>query len=494
MADSDYPGGPGQSAMASMSTESLHGNNSTEKSIKSCYAVVYELQNRKWVVSGEGGWSEVHLCEDVADDTHRILAWTVKSQQVLMNCNVTAECIYKEKSKNFHSFADELGNRYGLGFHKSESGLKQAAQFLSSVITVIERCKQDLNPSPPDNPAHSYHTHSQSKTVSYTPQHPLQSDVNPPHTAAYQPQPFHAPPQPSPSPGPTGSSSSRPNGVERTGTNAFQPTAHLTHELSKTLPTVPIGPLGNLKILPPKPQKHLSGDKRIKNPTAVEHKVRVMHDKETGQYMGLPAEWADELNKQFGVNPKQLPGVQVHGYGAKIPKVLEDLRKGLFGAQGYEQVGIFRLAPNASDNKAMKVRINKGDFESIEEKVDVNVYANLIKEWFRDLPDPLLNCINPDLIEHVQNATHAQNVVQQFPEPNQSIFLWLCDMCVDIARYEKTNKMSTQNMAIVVGPNLFNTEKFENPMKAMTYSGKVVEFVKYAIDWRVSQAQPPQHN
>ena len=55
---------------------------SSEKSIKSCYAVVYELQNRKWAVSGEGGWSEVHLCHDSHDNSHRILAWTVKNQNV----------------------------------------------------------------------------------------------------------------------------------------------------------------------------------------------------------------------------------------------------------------------------------------------------------------------------------------------------------------------------------------------------------------------------
>ena len=60
----------------------FQSNQSTEKSIKSCYAVVYELDNRKWVVAGEGGWSEVHLCEDSLDNSHRILAWTVKSQQV----------------------------------------------------------------------------------------------------------------------------------------------------------------------------------------------------------------------------------------------------------------------------------------------------------------------------------------------------------------------------------------------------------------------------
>ena len=45
-----------------------------------------------------------------------------------MNCNLTADCDYKKKSNNFHSFRDENGNLYGLGFHKSESGLKQAVQ------------------------------------------------------------------------------------------------------------------------------------------------------------------------------------------------------------------------------------------------------------------------------------------------------------------------------------------------------------------------------
>ena len=64
--------------------QSSHFSNgqSKEKSIKSCYAVVYELENRKWVPAGEGGWSEVHVCEDCFDNSYRILAWTVKSQQV----------------------------------------------------------------------------------------------------------------------------------------------------------------------------------------------------------------------------------------------------------------------------------------------------------------------------------------------------------------------------------------------------------------------------
>jgi hypothetical protein len=270
----------------------------------------------------------------------------------------------------------------------------------------------------------------------------------------------------------------------RNGTQGFQPTYHLKKEQFQSIPTHACGPLGNLKILPPKPQKHLGADTAIKNPTEVAHLTRVTYDKDTGLYSGLPPEWVEHLNKQFGVDPKQLPGVYVDArYASKIPKVLVTLRTKLEEAQAYDQVGIFRLAPNASTSKLIKDKIDKGQLDSA--KVDVNVYANLIKVWFRDLPTPLLNCVNPDQIEHVQNVADAQKVIYALPEPNQSIFLWLCDMCVEIAKNEKINKMSATNVAIVVGPNLFNTDKFENPMKAMTYSQKVVEFFKHSILWRM---------
>eukprot|EP01084_Bolivina_argentea_P004324 8226_1 len=115
-----------------------HKFKSTEKSIKSCYAVVYELSDRKWIVAGNGGWSEVHLCSDLLDKSFRILAWTVKEQQVLMNCNVANVCKYKQKSKTFYSFTDENNDYYGLKFYKSNSGIKQAKQFFQSVVSVIK--------------------------------------------------------------------------------------------------------------------------------------------------------------------------------------------------------------------------------------------------------------------------------------------------------------------------------------------------------------------
>ena len=71
------------SAVYGQSPGSPPDNGTTEKSVKSCYAVIYTLKNRKWAVAGEGGWSECHLCLDTLDNSYRILAWTVKSQEVL---------------------------------------------------------------------------------------------------------------------------------------------------------------------------------------------------------------------------------------------------------------------------------------------------------------------------------------------------------------------------------------------------------------------------
>ena len=191
------------------------------------------------------------------------------------------------------------------------------------------------------------------------------------------------------------------------------------------------------------PSKLQSGDKKILNPDAVEHTVRVVHDKDTGEFHGLPKEWMEALNKQFGVKPHMLPSVKLERYSHKIPKVLITLRQKLEDANAYEQVGIFRLAPNATASDQMKATIDKGKFDSSEE-VDSNVYANLIKVWFRDMPDPLLNCVDPTMIEMAQKENDVAQVVSQFPEPQKSIFEWLCDMCVECAKFEKVNKMGPQ--------------------------------------------------
>jgi len=392
-----------------------------EQSIKSSYVVVYKLRDGNWESLGSGGWSEVHLCSDCGDGTFRILAWSVDNQDVLMNVSVTESCVYKGSQKpNFHTFKN-AGQKWGLGFHKSDDALRLAEEFSETVKSVILELRTQANKSE------------------------ICKELADPGSAQ----------------------------------------AHL--EEKGLINPKKFKPLGMLSILPAKPSKHKAHDTNIDDPEKVKHTRHGYFDKEKQKFVGnFPDSFKLHLNKQFGVKPKQLPGRTVSGYKAKIPSVLIDLKALLKKLGGYEVVGIFRLAPEGKKNDMIKGQIDRG--EDWEEKLndvnDVNLCANLLKVWFRELPTPIMNLVERKVIELSQDVESVAEATKNFPEPSQSILLWLWDLCVEVAEHEAKNKMGAQNLAIVIGPNLFNTDSFANPMLAMTFSGKVVTFFQRGIEWR----------
>jgi len=408
-----------------------------EHSIGSCYTVVYDFDetNRTWKVAGNGGWSELHICHDKQDESFRILAWTHDNQEVLVNVNLDDKCEYKEKSENFHSFKDKDSLRRGFGFHKSTRNLESAKDFLRIVQKTLTELRRKA------------HNHK---------------DVG-----------------------------------ER------------TKSIVATVPTLSEGvrskpperqPDGTLLIHDPCDAKLIAGDVQIDNPDRVQHTSHVEFDKETGKYIfhgKQPEGFQAMANQQFAVPPKKLPSVvqldpckHDGNYDAKIPFLLTKLKDKLFELGGLKEKGIFRLAPDAGECSEIKKMINMGEaWEKATQ--DVNVIANLIKVWFRDLPNPLLNCIESKHIEQNQTVEKVANSIQYFDEPFRSLLLWLWDFCVEVAKFSDQNKMGIQNLGIVIGPNLFDTSNFDNPMKAMDFSGKVVTYFQKGIEWRKNSRKTP---
>lgn len=403
-------------------------NANTEQSIKSCYTVVYDFDedNRNWKVAGNGGWSELHICQDESDGTFRVLAWTHDSQEVLVNCNLDHRCEYKEKSENFHSFKDENGDRKGFGFHKSERNLNSAVEFLDcvkTVLTELRRKHQLANPS-----ANMDRAASLIQNVPILPN----DQSKPPEFAGD----------------------------------------------------------GAMTIHGPRAAKNKESDFLITDPREVVRKTHVEFNSETGEYIiqnpdALPEGWLQLANKKFGVVPNNLPSVHAGDYGSKIPLILVQIKEKIKALGGLDEMGIFRLAPDAGECDHIKSKMNSGG-DWIDEKTDVNVFANLLKVWFRDLPRPILNQVSPGVIELNQTADKVRDSMDKFPELEKALLMWLWDFCVEIQSKSNVNKMSVQNLGIVIGPNLFNTDQFQNPMKAMEFSGKVVTYFQKGVEWRMS--------
>lgn len=239
------------------------------------------------------------------------------------------------------------------------------------------------------------------------------------------------------------------------------------------------------------------------SPTLSGHALHVTYNEDRACYEGLPAEWK-HINQQFGVPLSQVPKTVVPGYAERIPSVLLMMQRHLLGeveggtepppgsepgAALKDQVGVFRLAPDAEDCGFAKKQINAGEFAKAE---DVNVIANLIKVWFREMPIKLYMDIPEATIYKVAemcpySAEKVTAEYHQFAEPSRSLVLWLLDLMSDVVIHEASNKMGAKNMAIVMSPNLYeiSAAKMDNPMAAMTMSQKVADFTTRLLGARL---------
>ncbi|KAL2263414.1 hypothetical protein VTK26DRAFT_6875 [Humicola hyalothermophila] len=100
---------------------------------------------------------------------------------------------------------------------------------------------------------------------------------------------------------------------------------------------------------------------------------------------------------------------------------------------------------------------------------DVNSVAGLLKQFFRDLPDPLMTRENYSaFIEAAKNeddivrrdSLHA--IINNLPDPNYATLRALTLHLHRVMENSSSNRMSSQNLAIVFGPTLMGTSPGSN--------------------------------
>lgn len=164
----------------------------------------------------------------------------------------------------------------------------------------------------------------------------------------------------------------------------------------------------------------------------------------------------------FGVDPSKLPSVDYKGF--KIPKVLAVLKKNLEEHRGIEEIGIFRLAGSESILKEIKSQLNTDTFKGSDE---VHCLATLIKRWFGELPTRIFDKVsNDDINSSTETEEDALALSEQLEEPQKGLFQWLMDLLLDVAEKEELNRMTPNNLAIVLAPSLVNVS-IDNPMQGL---------------------------
>merc|ERR1712228_90708 len=145
---------------------------------------------------------------------------------------------------------------------------------------------------------------------------------------------------------------------------------------------------------------------------------------------------------------------------------------------------------NKEESKEIENRLDDGQIMNIQwSTISGVLIANLIKMFYMKLPQAILHEIDVSEITNVRKAESVKGIVDKMQEPHKSLFLFLCDLCLDIAEYENENRMGIKGMAVVASPSLYDSTSFFDPMKAMTLIKDYSNFMELALRWRQDNAQ-----
>jgi len=143
--------------------------------------------------------------------------------------------------------------------------------------------------------------------------------------------------------------------------------------------------------------------------------------------------------------------------------------------------GIFRLSGEKRRIKQATLRLNQG-MNDVFTNLDEHSVAGVIKQFFRELPEPLLTWdLYQDFIDCVrksEDSTERANsisaLVDRLPRGNRLILMFLIKLLSDVKEEEPSNKMSAHNLSIVFGPNLLRAKSESASASLSDYPAAVV--------------------
>ncbi|KAD6119857.1 hypothetical protein E3N88_11128 [Mikania micrantha] len=216
-------------------------------------------------------------------------------------------------------------------------------------------------------------------------------------------------------------------------------------------------------------------------PTNVRHVAHVTFDRFNG-FLGLPVEFEPEVPRRppsasksvFGVSTESMQ-LSFDSRGNSVPTILLMMQRRLYAQGGLQAEGIFRVNGDNGQEEQIREQLNGGE---VPENIDVHSLAGLIKAWFRELPNGVLDSIEPEQVMQAQSEEECARLVRLLPPTEASLMNWAVNLMADVAQLEHLNKMNARNIAMVFAPNM---TQMTDPLTALMYAVQVMNFLKTLI-------------
>ncbi|KAJ8466124.1 hypothetical protein OPV22_028676 [Ensete ventricosum] len=216
-------------------------------------------------------------------------------------------------------------------------------------------------------------------------------------------------------------------------------------------------------------------------PTDVRHVAHVTFDRFNG-FLGLPVEFELEVPGRVPSASASVFGVSAEsmqcGYDSKgnsVPTILLLMQERLYSQGGLKAEGIFRINPENSQEEDVREQLNKG---AVPDDIDVHCLASLIKAWFRELPEGVMDRLSPEQVLQCVTEEESVQLVKLLPPTQASLLNWAVELMADVVEDEELNKMNARNIAMVFAPNM---TQMSDPLTALMHAVQVMNLLKTLI-------------
>ncbi|XP_035386001.1 rho GTPase-activating protein 25 [Electrophorus electricus] len=153
--------------------------------------------------------------------------------------------------------------------------------------------------------------------------------------------------------------------------------------------------------------------------------------------------------------------------GPRLVPMLVEKCADFIREKGLEEEGIFRLPGQENQVKHFREAFDAGERPSFPSDTDVHTVASLLKLYLRELPEPVIpwsqyqDFLDSTLTLDAATALGKEKLVKQInllPEDNYNLLSYTCRFLFEVQQHSKVNKMSVENLATVMGVNLFKPQ------------------------------------
>ena len=164
----------------------------------------------------------------------------------------------------------------------------------------------------------------------------------------------------------------------------------------------------------------------------------------------------------FGFNIVSTLDVEKNTIPIIVRKCVDEIEK-----RGLHIVGIYRISGNAKKKKLLKAEFD-ADSSAVDVSessgVDCNVLSGIMKDYLRELPEPL---IPEQVLQQIADAKSAASspdmskrqvvlceLIKKLPYGSRATLIFIMDHLIRVQENKEVNKMDITNLAVCFGPVL----------------------------------------